>query len=346
MRLLILGGGVFLGAAVLDSALRRGHTVTVLNRSRSRSAWPAGVQVLSGDRSADLPALVHQAEARWEAVIDTCGYVPQDLQASALAMQGVERYLFVSSVSAYAAFAHSPVLETDALASAEGVDRADRDPQHYGAQKAACEAVVSARLGERALIVRPGLIVGPGDPTGRFSHWPWRVAEGGEVLVPGIDSGVPLQFIDVRDLAEWMLHLLEQRCSGIFNATGPASSPPCDWGSLLQACVDAAVERGALAAQLVRVAEDFLVANGVQAWNELPLWVPSTDADMLGFMHISLRRAEAHGLRTRPLQETVSAVLDEGVPPADDKRRKGKLARHREGELIALWRASRSATKP
>ena len=346
MRLLMLGGGVFLGAAVLGNALRRGHTVTVFNRGRTRSVWPAGVEVLSGDRSADLPALAQQAEARWDAVIDTCGYVPDDLHASVEALQGVRRYLFISSVSAYASFAHAPVIETDNLGSAAGLDASDRSPEHYGPQKAACEAVVSARLGERALIVRPGLIVGPGDPTGRFSHWPWRVAEGGEVLVPGIDSGVPLQFIDVRDLAEWMLHLLEQRCSGIFNATGPASSPPCDWGSLLQACVDAAAERGALAAQLVRVAEDFLVGNGVQAWNELPLWVPATDASMLGFMHISLRRAEAHGLRTRPLQETVSAVLDEGVPPADDKRRKGKLARQREGELIALWRASRSATKP
>jgi 2'-hydroxyisoflavone reductase len=339
MRLLILGGGVFLGAAVLDSALRRGHAVTVFNRGRSRTAWPAGVDVLSGDRNADLPSLASKAGARWDAVIDTCGYVPQEVRTSAQVLNGVERYLFVSSVSAYASFAHAPVLETDGLATAAGLDPADRDPQHYGAQKAGCEAELTARLGERALIVRPGLIVGPGDPTGRFSHWPWRLAQGGDVLVPAVAPATPLQFIDVRDLAEWMLQLLELQARGVFNATGPTGKG-CDWGCLLSTCSDVTVRRGAPPATLVPIAEDFLVGHGVQPWNELPLWVPSSDAAMAGFSRVDLQRAEANGLRTRSLQETVAAVLDEALPAPDDRRRKGKLGRVRESELIALWRAS------
>ncbi|KNZ31278.1 MAG: hypothetical protein AD742_18145 [Methylibium sp. NZG] len=338
MRLLILGGGVFLGAAVLDSALRRGHKVTVFNRGRSRSAWPAGVDVLSGDRSTDLAALSSSAGARWDAVVDTCGYVPQELNVSAQALQGVGRYLFVSSISAYASFAHAPVLETDALASAAGIDRADRDPQHYGAQKAACEAELIARLGDRALIVRPGLIVGPGDPTGRFSHWPWRVALGGEVLVPCIDGAAPLQFIDVRDLADWMLHLLEQGAGGVFNATGPVGEV-CGWARLLATCIAAVAERGAPPAALVPIAEEFLVEHDVQPWSELPLWIPTTDATMIGFTRVDLQRAIASGLQTRPLQDTVTAVLDEGLPAPSDQRCKGKLSKQREGELLALWKA-------
>jgi 2'-hydroxyisoflavone reductase len=338
MRVLVLGGGVFLGAAAVTAALRRGHAVTVFNRGRSRGTWPSGVEVLTGDRMADLPALAPHAGARWDAVIDTCGYVPQEVQISVDALKECDRYLFASSVSAYADFSHPPVREGDRLAGAEGVARDDRDPQHYGAQKARCEAEVSSLLGERALIVRPGLIVGPGDPTGRFSHWPWRVAEGGEVLVPGIDRDAPLQFIDVRDLADWMLHLLEQRASGVFNATGPTGAA-CDWGTLLNTCMEAAAQRGAPPATLLPIPEDFLVGQGVQPWTELPLWVPSTDTSMTGFSRVSLQRAEAHGLRTRPLRDTVQAVLDETLPTLDDRRRKGKLGRERESELIALWRA-------
>ena len=339
MRLLILGGGVFLGAAVLDSALRRGHAVTVFNRGRSRSVWPAGVEVLIGDRSAGLSVLSGHAGARWDAVVDTCGYVPQDVQFSAHELQAVGRYLFVSSVSAYASFANAPVLEGDALASAVGIDPADHGPQHYGAQKAACEAALAARLGDRALIVRPGLIVGPGDPTGRFSHWPWRVASGGEVLVPGIDGTAPLQFIDVRDLADWMLHLLERGASGVFNATGPVGEG-CSWRRLLDTCAAAAAERGALPATLVPIDEGFLVEHGVQPWTELPLWIPSSDATMAGFARVGLQRARANGLQTRPLRDTVAAVLDEHLPGTGDRRRKGKLSPEREQRLIGLWRAT------
>lgn len=326
---------------MVSSALARGHTVTVFNRGLSRSVWPAAVEVLTGQRSSDLPSLSTTPGRRWDAVIDTCGYVPRDLRISANALKNCcGSYLFVSSISAYGSFAHSPVRETDPLASAPGLDPGDRNPQHYGAQKAACESEVMAILGEAALIVRPDLIVGPGDSTGRFSYWPWRVAAGGDVLVPEIKDAAPLQFIDVRDLAEWMLHLLESRCTGTFNATGPAGGLVCDWGNLLSTCADIAAKRNAPTPRFAPVAEDFLVAQGVQPWTELPLWVPSSDVEMLGFMRVSLERGEGHGLLSRPLCDTVAAVLNEGVPAADDERRKGKLDQVREREIIAAWRAA------
>jgi 2'-hydroxyisoflavone reductase len=213
VNILILGGGVFLGAATLDSALARGHGVTVFNRGRARSAWPAGVEVRVGDRTTDLERL---RGGRFDAVVDTCGYVPADVRASTEALRDCAACLFVSSISAYASFEHAPVLEAAALASHDGIDPSERDLRFYDAQKAACEAEATRVFGARALIVWPGLIVGPGDPSGRFSHWPWRAATGGEMLVPDAPVDEPLQFIDVRDLADWMVHLLESGERGIF----------------------------------------------------------------------------------------------------------------------------------
>jgi 2'-hydroxyisoflavone reductase len=203
--------------------------------------------------------------------------------------------------------------------------------------------VVMQALGERALTVRPGLIVGPGDRTGRFSHWPWRIAEGGAVLVPDVPADTALQFIDVRDLAGWMVHLLERDTAGVFNANGPVSqtsTEPGTWPGLLAACRDEAWRRGAPAAELVPVRETYLVEQGVAPWTELPLWLPPGDASLAGFMRIGVSRAQAHGLRTRPLRETIAAVLDEHHPPLGDARRGKALTREREARLIADWRAS------
>jgi 2'-hydroxyisoflavone reductase len=340
LQILILGGGIFLGAAMLDAALAEGHTVTVFKRGRARGAWPEGVEVLTGDRGTDLASL---GRRRWDAVIDTCGYVPTDVLASAEALRASGCYLFVSSVSAYASTRLAPpnlwIAETDPLASNDGIARDDRDMAHYGPQKAACEAEVTRVFGERALIVRPGLIVGPGDRTGRFSHWPWRAAAGGEMLVPDVPGTEPLQFIDVRDLGAWMLHLLEHGARGTYNATGPAGAAPLGWAALVDTCRAEAVARGLAPATVVRVGEAFLQQHAVQPWSELPLWLPSTEPDYAGFMRVSLARTEAAGLRTRPLRETVAAVLDEGLPAADDKRRAGKLTREREAQLLAAWSA-------
>ena len=332
MNILIIGGGLFLGAAALQSALARGHRVTVFNRGRARREWPAGVEVLTGDRSTDLAALAGRV---WGAVIDTCGYTPAEVRLSAEALHGCGRYLFVSSVSVYATTHQVPVRETDPLASFEAIAPDDRDLQHYGPQKAACEAEVSRVFADRALLVRPGLIVGPGDRSGRFSHWPWRTMGGGEMLVPDVPAGEPLQFIDVRDLGEWMVLLLEQCASGAVNGTGPIGAAMCDWPALMLACENEARARGITPASSARAGEDFLVEHGVSPWSELPLWLPSTQPQYRGFNRVDLARATATGLRTRPLRETVAAVMAEGVPAAEDRRRAGKLTREREAELLA-----------
>ena len=336
MDILILGGGVFLGAASLQAAVARGHRITVFNRGRARSAWPDGVEALTGDRGADLHTL---AGHRWDAVIDTCGYVPADVQASAEALRDAcDTYLFVSSISAYADTTEPMTGEDHPLAPFDEVARDDRDPRHYGAQKAACEAEVQRVFGARALIVRPGLIVGPGDRSGRFSHWVWRTAAGGAMLVPDVPQPDALQFIDVRDLAEWMLRLLETDARGAFNGSGPVGGESIVWDTLIKACQAEASARGLAPAAAVLVGEAFLLEQGVQPWSELPLWIASTDPEYAGFNR-DLTRAAAAGLRTRPLRETIAAVLDEGIPPPDDRRRAGKLTREREAALLAAWSA-------
>lgn len=340
MKLLILGGGVFLGRALLDAALSRGHDVSVFNRGRARQDWPAGVQVLRGERRGDLSAL---AGGGWDSVIDTCGYAPADVLPTAQALAGCAHYLFVSSISAYASLAESGQDERAPLASADGLAAdAPVTGETYGPLKAECERVLTRLLGDQLIVVRPGLIVGPGDPSGRFSYWPWRAAGSGAMLVPAVPASARLQFIDVRDLAAWMLALLEAGAHGTFNATGPAGADGLGWDELIDACRAGARAIGGpaveLAAKPVAVPEALLVAQGVTPWTELPLWMPSSDAESAGLMAIDIARAVAAGLRTRPLAETVQAVLAEGMPAADDPRIAGRLSRARESELIALSR--------
>jgi 2'-hydroxyisoflavone reductase len=338
VNILVIGGGAFLGAAIVDSALARGHALTVFNRGRSRSDWPDGVEAIVGDRSSDL-ALLQGRE--FDAVVDTCGYVPTDVRASAAALASCGRYCFVSSISAYASFAHAPVREEDPLAVSDDVAEDDRDLAHYGAQKAACERVVAAAFGARALIVRPGLIVGPRDRSGRFSHWPWRALAGGDALVPDVPADEPIQLIDVRDLADWTVRAVEADAGGAYNATGPQGGGACDWPALLETCIDAARRRGAAPLRFVPVGEAFLLEQGVAPWSELPLWLPSSDPQYRGLARVDCSRAVAAGLVTRPLAATVDAVLDEaGTLVDDDPRRRGKLTAAREREVIARWRES------
>jgi len=337
MKLLILGGGVFLGAAVLQAARARGDAVSVFTRGRACSVWPQGVEALYGDRDGDLSAIDGR---RWDAVIDTSGYLPAQLHASTAALRDCDRYLFVSSVSAYASFAHAPVREADPLASSTHIEPGDRSGEAYGAQKAACERVLQTRFDARALIVRPGLIVGPGDRTGRFSHWPWRCADGGEMLVPDVPAPARLQVIDVRDLAAWLLVLLDAQAEGVFNATGPLDATGCDWPTLMSTCAAVVEASGRQPAVPVAVSEAFLAEHRVEPWSDLPLWLPSSDAAYAGFMQIDLERARAAGLRTRPLAQTLDAILEEGVPSPGEPRRRGALDPKREAELIAAWRAA------
>ncbi|GAP36686.1 NAD-dependent epimerase/dehydratase family protein [Piscinibacter sakaiensis] len=326
MKLLLIGGGAFLGRALLDAACAAGHAVTVFNRGRRRRDWPPGVEWIEGDRRQDLARL---AGRHWDAVADTCGYLPPEVAASAAALRGCGRYLFVSSVSAYAALDRPGLDETAALASAASVAPDDADLAHYGAQKAACEAAVQAVFGDRSQVVRPGLIVGPGDPTGRASHWPWRLAEGGRTVAPDAPAAT-LQCIDVRDLAAWMLRLLERPGGGCWNATGPSIG----WADWLAACAAAVRAQGGTPAEVVAVPEAALEAAGVAPWSGLPLWIPSTAPNAAGFMAVSRARALADGLVTRPAADTAADILRLDPAGPGDPRRAGRISAAQEAALL------------
>jgi 2'-hydroxyisoflavone reductase len=333
MRLLVLGGTLFLGRAVVEAALARGDRVTIFTRGQTNPDLFPDAERLRGDREADLSPLTGRT---WDSVVDTSGYVPRVVRAAADTLAGrVEHYTFVSSISVYSDFTKGP-REDSPVEVLD--DPASEDVQeHYGALKALCEDVVREAYEEGALVVRAGLIVGPHDPTGRFTYWVKRVAEGGDVLAPGSPDR-HVQFVDVRDLGEWMLRMAESRRGGTFNATGPV--PPVTMGELLETCRRVTGSD----ARFVWVDDDFLLERGVEQWQELPLWIASPE--LRGVVAADVSRAVAAGLAFRPLEETVRATLawatsaDAGEP----SRKQGVqlpeagLRREREAELIRAWR--------
>lgn len=328
MRLLILGGTVFLGRHLAAGALAAGHAVTLFTRGRHKpELFPQAVR-LRGDRDGDLTALDGQT---WDAVIDTSGYLPRVVRASARRLAGsAGLYAFVSSISVYADLSRPGVDEEGPLARLEDPATESIDGETYGGLKALCEAACEEELPGRTLVVRPGLIVGPHDPTDRFTYWPERVAAGGEVLCPDSPDRVT-QFIDARDLASWILDAVATGRTGRFNATGPAA--PLRYGRLLEACRDVSGSD----ATFTWVTEEFLLAEQVGPWMELPLWVPRSP-ESAGFDAVSIDRAVAAGLRFRPVEETLRDTLAWiATLPADRSRRAG-LDREKERELLRKWK--------
>jgi 2'-hydroxyisoflavone reductase len=295
-ELLVLGGTTFLGRHAVDAALAAGHDVTIFTRGRTNPELFPEVEHLTGDRDGDLGAL---AGRTWDGVVDTSGYVPRIVRQSAeLLRDAVGRYVFVSSVSVYADFS-KPIDESSPVAALD--DPATEEiEEYYGALKAACEKVVDEVYGERSARVRAGLIVGPYDPTDRFTYWPRRIAAGGEVLGPG-DPTAPVQFVDARDLAAWLVKLALQGPGGVFNATGPAA--PLTFGELL----DRATAAIGSDASVVWVDEQTVLDAGIEAWSELPLWLPGDE--YAGMTQADTRRARDAGLTFRPLAETVLDTL-------------------------------------
>ncbi len=325
MKILILGGTLFLGRHITEAALARGHQVSLFNRGRCNPDLFPTVEKLIGDRDGDLSAL-HQR--KFDAVIDTSGYRPEQMQAVAAALgDAVPHYTFISSISVYRTFApgcrfneEAPLLEGD-----EG----------YGALKARSEASIEAAYPGKVAHVRPGLIVGPHDPTDRFTYWPRRIFQGGDVLAPGSPER-PVQLIDVRDLAEWCVHLTEQRSVGRFNVAGPETN--LTMAQLLAECI--AVTAGN--ARLHWVADVDLLAEEVQPWSELPLWIPAADASFGGMLLADSRRALAAGLRIRALADTIRATRDwernDANAQAPSPSRVTTLSAEREQALLAKYR--------
>src|SRR5581483_1135874 len=303
VRLLVLGGTKFLGRHAVDAALADGHEVSIFTRGETNPDLFPEAEHLRGDRDGNLDAL---AGRTWDGVVDTSGYVPRVVRRSAeLLRDAVDRYVFVSSISVYADFSR-PVDESSAVAELEDPET-EEVLEHYGALKAACERVVDDVYGERSARVRAGLIVGPHDPTDRFTYWPRRVAAGGEVLAPG-SPDARVQLVDARDLARWLVQLALAGPGGVFNATGPAD--PLTFGELLERARTAIGSD----ASFTWTDEQRILDAGVQPWTELPLWLPGTE--YRGMARADIGRALAAGLRFRPLEETVVDTLawDRTVP--------------------------------
>lgn len=331
VKILILGGTVFLGRHLVQAAQARGHEVTLFNRGRQNAELFPEVEKLRGDRDGDLDALRGR---RWDAVVDTCGYVPRIVRASAeLLADATAHYTFISSISVYAGFTQRGLGEAAATGALDDTSVEEVNGATYGPLKALSEQAAEAAMPGRVLVLRPGLIVGPHDPTDRFTYWPARAARGGDVLLPA-PAERAIQVIDARDLAGWNVRLIEQGATGVFNATGP--DEPLTFGRLFEECRAA----GGNDARPVWADERFLLDAGVTPWIELPLWVPDrTDPAYAGFHDVDASRAIAAGLSFRPIAETVRDTLAwDATNPADRVRRAG-LTPEKEGQVLAAWQA-------
>ncbi|NNE07137.1 MAG: SDR family oxidoreductase [Gemmatimonadetes bacterium] len=336
MKLLVLGGTRFVGRVIVEEAIRRGHELTIFHRGESNPGLFPNQTTVQGDREMDLARL---GDEDWDAVIDTCGYVPRIVRYSVDFLRDrVKRYVFISTISVFKDTSTIGIDENGTLFGAGDLEDPATEQitgESYGPLKVLCEDVVRDAYARRALIVRPGLVVGPHDPTDRFTYWVSRVAEGGEVLVPGRRER-PNQFIDARDLAHFTLGAIEANRDGAYNATGP--SAPHTMNTIVNTCRDVAKSD----ARFEWVDEAFLAEHKVEAWSHLPLWLPESP-DTAGFFQIDCSHGIAHGLAFRPLSETVRDTLAWTGSRPDDYEWKAGLDREREQELLSEWKRTKGS---
>lgn len=322
LKILILGGTHFLGLHLTEEFQEKGHEVTLFNRGIQNPSLFPDIEKLQGDRDGNLNALLGR---HWDAVIDTSGHIPRIVEQSAQVLAGAtNHYTFISTIGVYENFYKFNIDESYPLAQLENPQSEVITDKTYGALKGLCEAVIQHYFPEQALIIRPGLIVGPNDPTDRFTYWVKRIAQGGEVLAP---ADQPVQFIDVRDLSKWIVQMVERQATGIYNATGASLSLE----QLLQECQQASLKK----THVTWVSEDFLLKKGVQDWAELPLWL-SSKRQMPGFLHINSQKAIKSGLTFRPFAETIATTLKWDVERGIVKYQAG-LERSKEKELLLDW---------
>ena len=329
MRILIIGGTRFLGRHLVDAALERSHDVTLFNRGKSNPDLFPRLETIIGDREKDVEKL-GEAGRIWDAVIDTSGYFPRIVRLSAEVLAPrVARYVFISSISVYENFKKVGINESDPVGKIEDETVEEITGETYGPLKALCEQAVENIFGfERTLIIRPGLIVGPHDPTDRFTYWPVRVARGGDVLAPQKPEAA-IQIIDVRDLAEWIISLIQQNASGIYNATGP------DYELTIGKLLEVSKQVSGSDANFRWASVDFLNQNKIEPWSDMPTWVPD-DEEGVGFSRVDVSKAMEAGLTFRPLEDTVRDTLEwaQTRPPGYVWR--AGLAAEREQEVLGL----------
>lgn len=335
LRILILGGTGFLGPHQVRYAISRGHTVTLFNRGKTNPHLFPALEKLRGDRDGDLEALKGR---EWDVVIDNSGYVPRVVRDSAeLLKDAVSQYLFISTLSVHSDFSQMEMNEDSPVGKLDDPTVEEVTGQTYGPLKALCEQEVQRVYGDRATVIRPHLIAGPGDSTDRFTYWPVRIDRGGEVLAPG-DPTDRVQYIDVRDLAGWCVRMVEQGHGGLYSAAGPEA--PLTIGELLygiRAVTSADVS-------FTWVDADFLAEHNVRPWSDMPIWIPPRDG-FQGFATFSRERAMGKGLTYRPLAETAKDTLDWWKTLDEERRSKPRagLAPERESEVLAAFHAPEGA---
>src|SRR5437870_9721166 len=335
LRILILGGTAFTGPYQVRYALSRGHKVTTFNRGKTHPGeLPNEVEQLIGDRNGQLDALKNR---QWDVVIDNPTTLPAWVRDAAQILKGnVERYVFVSTISVYGEV-KTGVDENAPTEKYEGADPYQETLEAmkssgyktYGPLKALSEKEAEKWFPGKALIIRPGLIVGPRDETDRFTYWPMRINRGGEVLAPG-NQADPVQFVDARDLAEWTVRMAENRETGIYNATGPAK--PLGIGAMLGGIKDA----GKSNANLIWVSEEFLTQQKVEAWSDMPVWTGKES----GLARTSISRTLSKGLTFRPLSDTTrdTHVWFKSLPQDRQSKLRAGLTPEREVEVLAAWK--------
>ncbi len=326
MKILIIGGTRFLGRHLVSSARARGHEVSLFNRGRSNPGLFPQVERITGDREKDLALL---GDRSWDAVIDTCGYFPRIVRLSAEALKDrVENYVYISSISVYADFKKIGINESDAVGVIEDETFEQITETSYGPLKALCEKAVQDVFGISSLVVRPGLIIGPHDPTDRFTYWPVRVAKGGDVLAPDRPDA-PTQVIDVRDLSDFIIELIQENVSGVFNTTGPAH--PLTMGAMLEICRQMSHSH----ANFKWAPLEFIKEHKVEPWSDLPAWLPDV-GDEAGFSRVDVSKAINAGLMFRPLEYTVRDTLNWAESWPEGHEWKAGLTAEREKELLGL----------
>ncbi|WP_166241597.1 NAD-dependent epimerase/dehydratase family protein [Paenibacillus turpanensis] len=325
MKLLILGGTSFVGRHMTQAAIDRGHEVTLFHRGQTNPGIFPAAQKVVGDRMDGLEPL---AFGKWDAVIDTSGYLPRAVSLSAQFLkERADRYIYISTLSVYADKSFAGITEEHEVEQLEDPESEDI-PAYYGALKAASEQRAAEAFGGRLLVIRPGVVAGPYDSTDRLTYWPRRVAEGGAILVP--EQQAPFQCIDGRDLAAWTMAMAEQKETGIYNAVGTPGV--YTFRGMVEAC-RSAVNRNA---ELVPVDEHWLLEQGVRPFTDIPLWIAASDRERSGFMQVSARKAELKGLRCRPLEQTFEDLWAWDRGRLDNPHRTG-MSRGREAELLQAW---------
>jgi 2'-hydroxyisoflavone reductase len=334
MRILIIGGTVFVGRHIADAAIAAGHDVTLFHRGRSGADLFPSATHLTGDRNEDLSAL---SAGQWDATIDVCAYFPRQVRSLADALGGRGgQYVFISSTSAYRipgspGFTEdAPLAELDDPASEEFTD------ETYGGLKVACERVAIEMFGDTvgATVVRPTYVIGPHDESYRFTWWVERIARGGTVLAPG-GAADPIQVIDARDMGSWVVSLVERSVTGIFHAVSPP--PPFGFGDLLAAI---AAEVAPPGTRLTWVDADFLVEFG-ESTETIPLW-PGGDSER-EINTADASRASAAGLAPRPIRQSIAEIHAAELATPGKPRAGVGLTREREAELLAAWHAIQAA---